>query len=77
MASYQEPIGAHTLPWPYPVNYGKENQVSADVLRPFTDNPQPQAIRRHVLRVETTPIVSDAQLDPLLTGPLALGIRLG
>ncbi len=30
--SYQEPIGTHTLPWPYPVNYGKEHQVSADVL---------------------------------------------
>ena len=32
MSSYQEPVGKHTLKWPYPVNYGKETEVSADVL---------------------------------------------
>ena len=32
MVSYQEPIGEHTQAWPYPVDYGKENRVSADVL---------------------------------------------
>ena len=32
MASYQEPAGKSTPEWPYPVNYGKENEVSADVL---------------------------------------------
>ncbi len=32
MYSYQEPIGKHTPRWPYPVHYGKENEVYADVL---------------------------------------------
>jgi len=32
LSIYQEPLGEHTLEWPYPVNYGKENEVSADVL---------------------------------------------
>jgi len=32
LSIYQEPIGKSTLEWPYPVNYGKENEVSADVL---------------------------------------------
>jgi len=32
LPSYQEPAGKSTLEWPYPVNYGKENEVSADVL---------------------------------------------
>ena len=32
MSSYEEPIGKSTLEWPYPVNYGKENEVRADVL---------------------------------------------
>jgi succinate dehydrogenase/fumarate reductase flavoprotein subunit len=29
---YQDPIGEHTPEWPYPIRYGEENQVSADVL---------------------------------------------
>ncbi len=32
MPGYQEPIGEHTPAWLYPVDYGKENKVSADVL---------------------------------------------
>ena len=32
MSNYEEPIGKSTLEWPYPVNYGKENEVIADVL---------------------------------------------
>ncbi len=32
MVDYQEPIGEHTPAWPYPVDYGKEHHVSADVL---------------------------------------------
>ena len=32
MSSYQEPVGKHTLEWPYPVNYGKETEVTSDVL---------------------------------------------
>ena len=32
MSGYQELIGNHTLKWPYPVNYGKETEVSTDVL---------------------------------------------
>jgi len=32
MSSYQEPAGKSIPEWPYPVNYGKENEVSADVL---------------------------------------------
>ncbi|MBA7616179.1 hypothetical protein ES703_23475 [subsurface metagenome] len=32
MSIYQEPIGKSTPEWPYPVNYGKENEVSTDVL---------------------------------------------
>ncbi len=32
MSFYQEPTGQDALEWLYPVNYGKENQVSADVL---------------------------------------------
>ena len=32
LSSYEEPIGKSTLEWPYPVNYGKENEVRADVL---------------------------------------------
>jgi len=32
LSSYQGPLGKHALEWPYPVNYGKENEVSADVL---------------------------------------------
>jgi len=32
LSSYQEPAGRSTPEWPYPVNYGKENEVGADVL---------------------------------------------
>ncbi|MFC1909433.1 FAD-dependent oxidoreductase [Chloroflexota bacterium] len=32
MSIFQEPVGASTPLWPYPVNYGKENEASADVL---------------------------------------------
>ena len=32
MTRFQEPTGPHTALWPYPVAYGKENRVSADVL---------------------------------------------
>jgi succinate dehydrogenase/fumarate reductase flavoprotein subunit len=32
MASYEEPFGRGTPDWPYPVHYGKENEVDADVL---------------------------------------------
>ena len=32
MSNYEEPAGRSTLEWPYPVHYGKENEVSADVL---------------------------------------------
>ncbi|MFB0535349.1 MAG: dihydrolipoyl dehydrogenase [Anaerolineae bacterium] len=32
MSKYQEPIGDHTPEWSHPVNYGKENIISADVL---------------------------------------------
>jgi len=32
LPNYEEPSGKHTLDWPYPVNYDKENEVSADVL---------------------------------------------
>jgi succinate dehydrogenase/fumarate reductase flavoprotein subunit len=31
LSSYEQPVRS-TLEWPYPVNYGKENEVSADVL---------------------------------------------
>ena len=32
MSNYEEPAGKGTSEWPYPVHYGKENEVSADVL---------------------------------------------
>ena len=32
MSSNEEAVGKGTLEWPYPVNYGKENEISADVL---------------------------------------------
>jgi len=32
MSVYQEPSGKKTPEWPYPVDYGKETEVSADVL---------------------------------------------
>ena len=32
MSVYQEPIGDHTPEWPYPVRYGEENRITADVL---------------------------------------------
>jgi len=32
MSSYQETVGGSVLEWPYPVNYGKETEVSGDVL---------------------------------------------
>ncbi len=32
MNHHQETTAKHTVKWPYPVNYGKENEVSADVL---------------------------------------------
>jgi len=32
MPNYEEPVGKNTPVWPYPVDYGKENEVSADVL---------------------------------------------
>ena len=32
MSIYEEPIAESTPEWPYPVHYGKENEVSADVL---------------------------------------------
>ena len=32
MSLVQEPIGDHTKKWPYPVLYGDEHEVSADVL---------------------------------------------
>ncbi len=32
MFSYQEPLGKYAVKWPYPVNYGKENRISTDVL---------------------------------------------
>jgi len=32
MSTYQETAGGSVLEWPYPVSYGKENEVSADVL---------------------------------------------
>jgi succinate dehydrogenase/fumarate reductase flavoprotein subunit len=32
MSIYEDPIGKSTPEWPYPVNYGRENEVSADVL---------------------------------------------
>lgn len=31
-ASYTEPIGEHTLEWPYPIHYGNESEITADVL---------------------------------------------
>ncbi len=31
MSSYEEPLGK-VIEWPYPINYGKENEVSTDVL---------------------------------------------
>jgi len=33
LSSYQEPMGKHTLEWPYPVNYGKETEVSINAAR--------------------------------------------
>jgi len=32
LSGYQETVGGSVLEWPYPVNYGKEHEVSADVL---------------------------------------------
>ena len=32
MSYYEEPLGRSTPEWPYPVHYGKENEVSADLL---------------------------------------------
>ena len=32
MLNYQDSIWKDTPEWPYPVNYGKENEVAADVL---------------------------------------------
>ncbi len=32
MSTYQEPIGEHTPAWPYPVGYGEEHRITADVL---------------------------------------------
>ena len=32
MSSYQEPVGRSLPEWPYPVNYGKENEVSTEIL---------------------------------------------
>ena len=32
MSNYEEPLGKSTPEWPYTVNYGKENEVSTDVL---------------------------------------------
>jgi len=32
LSSYEELAGRNAPEWPYPVNYGKENEVSADVL---------------------------------------------
>ena len=32
MSIYEEPLAKKTLEWPYPVNYGKENEVIADIL---------------------------------------------
>ena len=32
MPNYQDSIAENTPEWPYPVNYGKENEVTADVL---------------------------------------------
>ena len=32
MTSYEEPVGKSTPEWPYPIRYGVEKEVSADVL---------------------------------------------
>lgn len=32
LSSYERPAGKSTLKWPYPVRYGEEKEVSADVL---------------------------------------------
>ena len=32
MSNFQESVCASLREWPYPVNYGKENEVSVDVL---------------------------------------------
>ena len=32
MAKYEESIEENLIEWPYPVNYGKENEITADVL---------------------------------------------
>ena len=32
MSNYEEPVGESTPEWPYPVHYGKENEVSCAVL---------------------------------------------
>ena len=32
MSNYDEIAGKRTVDWPYPINYGKENKVSSDVL---------------------------------------------
>ena len=32
MPKHEEHMEKSTLDWPYPVNYGKENEASADVL---------------------------------------------
>ena len=32
LSSYEQPIGKGTAEWPYPIRYGEEKEVSADVL---------------------------------------------
>jgi len=32
MMNFEEPLEEGALEWPYPVNYGKENEINADVL---------------------------------------------
>ncbi|MBW1916044.1 MAG: FAD-dependent oxidoreductase [Deltaproteobacteria bacterium] len=32
MTNYEEPVSENTIEWPYPIDYEKENEISADVL---------------------------------------------
>ena len=55
MLSYEDHIGKKAPDWPYEVNYGKENEISADVLIVGEELPvvtQPSLRQKKELRLQ-------------------------